>query len=330
MLATLILFSSVPVNAAKIEGTGKSVIPLWFKHSFLDLRNDIASATRKGKRVMVYFHQEGCPYCAELVNNNFSQKHIVDYMNQHIDAIEINMWGDREVMDTKGKAFTEKTIALHLKVWFTPTVLFFDESGKIILRINGYYPPDKFMNALKYVATRQEKKQSFRDYYAKFSKKKAAGKLHAENFYIKPPYHLEKMKKGKPVAVFFEQRDCPGCDTLHSQIFKKRQTLEQINRYQVIQLDMWSNTPITTFEGKKTTARKWARKLGITYAPSAVFFVEGKEVIRIEAFLKAFHVQSVMDYAASGAYKKQPSLQRFIQHRAEKLLEKGERVDLWK
>ncbi len=81
--------------------------------------------------------------------------------------------------------------------------------------------------------------------------------------------------------------------------------------------------------GKKTTARKWADELGIAYVPSAVLFDKGKEVIRIEAFLKSFHVQSVLDYCASGAYKEQPSLQRFIQTRAERLREQGVTVDLW-
>lgn len=330
LLASLPLLNVSALHAAQVEGTGQFTIPAWFKDSFLDLKDDVASAAKNGKRVMIYFHQDGCPYCAELVNNNFSQKHIVDYMDKHIDALEINMWGDREVTNIRGKVFSEKTLAQELKVWFTPTVLFFDEKGNVALRINGYYPPDRFMTALKYVATRQEKKQSFRDYYTKHGGKKSAGKLHEEKFYLKPPYNLAKLPKNKPVAVFFEQKDCPGCDTLHRDIFKKKDTLEQLDRYQVIQLDMWSDTPVTTFNGKKTTARKWARKLGITYAPSAIFFVKGKEVIRMEAFLKAFHVQSVMDYASSGAYKTQPSLQRFIQHRAEKIMEKGERVDLWK
>ncbi|MDH5218722.1 MAG: thioredoxin, partial [Gammaproteobacteria bacterium] len=54
----------------------------------------------------------------------------------------------------------------------------------------------------------------------------------------------------------------------------------------------------------------------------------GKEIIRTEAYFKSFHVQSVMDYAASGAYKEQPSFQRFISKRAEKLEAQGVHIDL--
>ena len=46
--------------------------------------------------------------------------------------------------------------------------------------------------------------------------------------------------------------------------------------------------------------------------------------------MKGFHVQSVLDYVASGAYKKQPNLQRFIRERADSLRERGVAVDIWK
>ena len=36
------------------------------------------------------------------------------------------------------------------------------------------------------------------------------------------------------------------------------------------------------------------------------------------------------DYVASGAYRREPSLQRFIQSRAEQMRERGQPVELWK
>ncbi len=318
------------VKKAELRGVGEVEVPGWFKNSFLDLREDVREATANGKRLFIYFGQKGCPYCAELFNNNFSQKHIVDYTRKHFDAIEINLWGDRDMTDFSGKAFTEKTFAANLKVWFTPTILFFNEQNETVLRINGYYPPHQFLAALKYVAEKQEKKMPFREYYAKLAPPPAAGKLHKQSFFAKPPYNLAKLKPDKPIAVFFEQKDCASCDRLHNNIFKQAATLEQVKRFKVIQLDRWSNAPVVTLDGRKTTARKWADELNIAYVPTAVLFVDGEEAIRIEAFLKAFHVQSVLDYAASRAYKRQPSLQRFIRMRADHLREQGVVVDLWK
>jgi len=325
-----LLFFSVSIQAAKVEGTGKTSVPSWFKESFLDIGEDIKEAAKKNKRVMIYFHQQGCPYCAELVNNNFSQKKIVDFMAKNFDAIQVNMWGDREVTTLKGRHLTEKSYAKAKKVWFTPTLLFFDEKGKIVLRVNGYYPPHQFLAALEYVAGKNENKTDFRSFYAKKSPPKSSGKLNKQSFFVKPPYNLVRKKGQKTLAVLFEQKDCPACDALHKTIFPLADTKKQLKRFDVVQLDMWSKEPVITPSGKKTTVKKWAKKLGITYAPSIVCFNDGKEAVRMEAFLKSFHVQSVLDYCASRAYIKQPSLQRFIEHRAQKIIDRGGKVDLWK
>lgn len=315
----------------EFKGADFVEVPSWFKPSFLDLREDVADATANGKRVMVYFHQNGCPYCAKLVKDNFTNKQVVAYMQQNIVPIDVNMWGDRDVTGLDGNSYNEKSWAAKHKVWFTPTILFFDEQGRIILRVNGYYDPEKFLHALHYVAEKKETTISFGDYYKQFASVRKPGKLHAEPFFIKPPYDLAGLAKtGKPIAVFFEQGDCKECDLLHNNIFKQQETLEQLSRYSVLQLDRWADTPVITPDGRHTTASKWASELNIAYTPSAVMYDQGKEVIRIEAFLKAFHVQSVLDYASSGAYKTEPSLQRFIEHRAGAIREQGRTVDLWK
>lgn len=328
LLSALLCSGQLP--AAQIEGATESEIPAWFKDSFLDLREDVAEAKQQDHRVMLYFHQNGCPYCAELVNKNFSQKPIVDYMNQHFDAIHINMWGDREITHVDGNTYSEKDLAAKLKIWFTPTLLFLDETGKVALRINGYYPPNRFLTVLEYVAGRHESKISFRDYSADKLKPAARGDLNKAPYFLKSPYNLAKLPGDKPVVVFFEQKDCPACDTLHKEIMADSLTTNELKAFNTIQLDMWSNQKIVLFNGKAVSAKKWAKDLGVSYAPSAVLFDKGHEIIRIEAFLKGFHVQSVLNYVSSGGYKTEPSFQRFITKRAEQLLEQGIKVDIWK
>ena len=69
--------------------------PAWFKQSFLDLREDVAEAKQAGKRVLLYFHQDGCPYCARLLRENFGNRRIAEKTRKHFDVIAINIWGDR-------------------------------------------------------------------------------------------------------------------------------------------------------------------------------------------------------------------------------------------
>src|SRR5688572_11257000 len=92
--------------------------PPWFSESLLDLREDVKEAAAHGKRVMLYFGQDGCPYCKRLMDVNFRQAAIAAKAQRHLVALALNIWGDREVTWTDGKAITEKQLAARLKVQF--------------------------------------------------------------------------------------------------------------------------------------------------------------------------------------------------------------------
>ena len=306
--------------------------PDWFKNSFLDIGEDVEEAAAAGKRIMLYFYQDGCPYCAKLLRDNFSQQSIVQKTQKYLDVIAVNMWGDREVTGLDGQQTTEKQFSANLRVMFTPTILMLNEQGKVVLRINGYYHPVKFEAAIDYVGQHKETTFSFADYYRNLNPVKASGKLHEEDFFLQPPYDLQKLsKQAKPLLVLFEQHQCKPCDEYHTDIYQRKETKEQLLRFNIVRLDMWGKTPLITPVGKKTTAREFAKQLDVKYAPSMVFFDNnGKEVFRSEAYLRAFHTQSILDYVASGAYQKQPNFQRYIAARADKLEAQGIHVDLWK
>ena len=306
--------------------------PDWFKNSFLDIGEDVEEAAAAGKRVMLYFYQDGCPYCAKLLRDNFSQQSIVQKSRKYLDVIAVNMWGDREVTGLDGQQTTEKEFAANLRVMFTPTILMLNEQGKVVLRINGYYHPVKFEAALDYVGQHKEKSLSFAEYYRKLAPVKASGKLHEADFFLPPPYDLQQLSKNtKPLLILFEQKQCKPCDEYHADIYQRKETREQLQRFNIVRLDMWGKTALITPAGKKSTALEFAKQLDVKYAPSMVFFDNsGKEVFRSEAYLRAFHIQSILDYVASGAYQTQSNFQRYIAARADKLEAQGIHVDLWK
>jgi thioredoxin-related protein len=143
-LATVLIWALSLGAGAQVASPHAIEPPPWFAQSFLDFREDIAEAARDGKRLLVYFGQDGCPYCARLMQINFTQKAIVDKTRRHFVVIAINIWGDREVTWIDGTRLGEKAFAKLLRVQFTPTLLFFDEKGNLALRVNGYYPPRRF------------------------------------------------------------------------------------------------------------------------------------------------------------------------------------------
>ena len=337
MLVCLLSLSSISAicaeEPAKLDIPNVTEVPSWFKESFLNFRDDVADAAASNKRLMVFFGQNGCPYCKELIQVNFSQKDIVDDFRKHFDAIALNMWGDRETTWIDGKKRTEKELAAFLKVQFTPTLLFLDEKGNVVLRLNGYYPPHKFRVALDYVSKKMEDKIKFADYMRSVSPVPSSGKLHDEPFFMKPPLNFKqtRISAKKPLAVVFEQRDCAPCDELHKGPFLDVEILDLLDKFKVAQVNIFGHDKLVKPDGKTTTEDEWARQLKVAYTPSIVFFDEhGKEVFRIDAYMKRFHIAAALDYVASKGYLRQPSFQRFVEERADKIRQNGGAIELWK
>lgn len=305
-------------------------IPRWFTETFLDLREDIRDAARDGRRVMVYIGQDGCPYCKQLMVTNFSQRTIVEKTRKHFVAIALNLWGDREVTWLDGRSMREKELARLLGVQFTPTLLFFDEKGAVVARLNGYYPPHRFEAVLDYVSGKQEQREPLARYLAQAVKEPASPRLIDEPFFVRPPYDLRRKPGGKPVAVVFETAWCEACDELHREGFRRPEVRALLDRFDVAQFPLGARTALTTPDGRETTAEAWARELNVIYTPTVAFFdATGNEVFRIEAYLRPFHLAASLDYVASGAHRYEPSFQRFIEARAAGMRARGERVELW-
>ena len=305
-------------------------IPAWFSESLLDLREDVREAAAAGRRVMLYFGQDGCPYCRTLMQVNFSQRPIVEKARSGFVAIALNVWGDREVTWLDGRTESEKQLAARLKVQFTPTLLFLDEAGAVALRLNGYYPPRRFEAALDYVAARMERKLAFQDYLAAIYREEASAKLHDEPFFLKPPLDLRRRTGGRPLAVLFETAYCAGCDELHREGFARAEVKAELAKVDVARVSLADAQALVAPDGRRVPAQQWARELAIAYTPTLVFFDGPDEVFRIEAYVRPFHLASSFAYVSSRAYRREPSFQRYLQARGEALRRRGEPPDLWR
>ena len=326
----LCLVLALPCAFAADAAEPATPLPAWFTETFLDFREDVADAAKEGKRVMIYFGQDGCPYCKQLIEVNFSQKTLVDKARRNFLAIPLDIWGDREVTWTDGTTLPEKRFAAFLKVQFTPTLLFLDEGGRVVARVNGYYPPHRLEAVLDWVAGRMEEKTPLADYLKSAAKDAASPTLHDEPFFMRRPGDLRR-GNAKPLAVLFETPSCAGCDELHREAFRRADVRALLSRFDVARFDPYETTRVITPAGRALAAVDWAKALGLAYTPSLVLFgADGREALRIEAYVRPFHLASALEYVASGAYRREPSFQRFVQDRAARMRERGEPVDLWK
>lgn len=338
ILVISLLFSLQAISSEKprgefLGGQFVEVMPNWFKATFLDFAEDIEEAADEGRHVMIYFHQNGCPYCAKLVNDNFHNKLVVTKLKKDFDVIETNMWGDRDLADWEGREFTEKEFSAFMRVQFTPTIIFLNKEGQVVLRLNGYQSSEKLMSALDYVSAKKYYEVSFAQYKNSIEKVKV-GKLSNDNkIFEKGPHDLARSSENpanKHLAVFFEEPACGDCDDFHKRIMTLERTDELFKPMKVIRLNAHSGEKIVTPSGNHITAKQWYDELKLTYKPSVVFFnKEGGEVIRKDAMFKSFHFHGIINYVTSGAYKSQPSFQRYLEHASDVLRDSGITVDIW-
>ena len=103
-----------------------------------------------------------------------------------------------------------------------------------------------------------------------------------------------------------------------------------IGKLDFARVDLFGTEKLVTPDGKTLAAGEWGLALQVAYTPTIVFFDEtGREVFRIDAYLRPFHLGSSLDYVASKAYVAQPSFQRYLQTRADSIRKAGGVVELW-
>lgn len=151
-----------PAAAAEVGEDGMHKQP-WFHQSFLDLKEDLAEAEAAGKGLAVFFEQRGCPYCGELHKTSLADPEVAGYISDNFLALQINLYGAREVTDFDGKKMEERKLAERWRVNFTPTIVFFpskvaDAVGKSgrdaeVWRLQGYWKPFHTHATFVYVKT---------------------------------------------------------------------------------------------------------------------------------------------------------------------------------
>lgn len=296
--------------------------PDWFKLSFLDLGEDIAEAKQAGKQgIIVYFGQKYCAYCKQFLQD-LTKEDIHTYMQQHFDVIGTDIHGFRMVTDLAGNEVVESRFARQEKTNFTPSVVFYDTDGQEALRLRGYYPPYRFRAALEYVADRHYRRESFREYLERAGVPLVfePGDLSDEDFFIPGPYMLDRsrIRGERPLVVFFEQGECHACDVLHTGPLKDPEIRERLRQMENVQLSFWSDTPVITPAGERTTAQQWALKLGLFYTPTLIVFdSDGSEIIRIDSVVQFYRLRNVLDYILSGGYEDYDTFQQWRETRRE-------------
>ena len=330
---TSVIAEAPKPKMGKVLGIADVVIPDYFKDSFLDFREESAEAADAGKHMLVFADLKGCPYCAQMLKDNFvkSEKEggNKEFIKKNFDSIHIDIKGSREVAFNEETEVTEAELAKVLQVTFTPTLLFMNANNKVVARVNGYRSPREFRQVLNYVKEKAYEKTDFPSYRLAHLNDSVYTLLDHEAF--KKTTDLEKeYKSDKPLMILFEDKTCDECNNFHQQILDLPETKKLLKALTVVRLDALSGQQIIDINGNKTTAGEWLKKEGISYRPAVLFFAEGKERARLTGLIKSFHFQQLLSYMGLKKYHEYEDFIAYGEEYTKKILESGKDVDIWK
>jgi len=292
------------------------VFPGWFKPTFWELNDDINEAVKAGKiGIMIDASEENCTYCIAFIERSLNNPNIQKRFRKNFDALGLEVIGDTRIHDVDGKTYSVKDFLQKYKAYVTPTLLFFGRDGKLLLKITGYYSPEKFTQVLDYFESGQYLKQSWRDYYAARNDKGGADIVYDKAIFRLDSANLVRNKTSaeRPLMVLFEKPGCKDCRRLHDKVLSSQTTRNWIKRFDAVQINADDDKSLlVTPGGKKTTARAWAAALDIAYYPAFVFFdASGNEVFRIDTYTRNVRLENSMSLVLNKGYVNELQLQRW-------------------
>ena len=303
--------------------------PDWFKTSFLDLRDDLEEALDTGKQViMLFISASRCSYCKAFMDTSLADPAIREQLTESFDVIGLEIFDDRELTTLDGRQYRVKEFVTLSRASYTPTLIFFGEGGRLLLRIVGYYPPDRFRRVLDYLDSRAYEAQPLREYLQASSQEPKAGNapMISDDLFERPPYMLDRSRLSaeRPLLVVFEGSDCPACERFHRRVLKDKSIRRLIGEYEAIQLDARDiEGRVVTPAGEKGSPADWYRELGLNYLPAILFFDErGNEVMRLDSETLRFRMEGSLQLVLERAYEQDAQLQRWRRAKAIESIER--------
>jgi thioredoxin-related protein len=317
---------SLPCHAAE-EPFDDAVIaeiryPDWFAETFLELPDDAAVAADEGKQgLFLFFSTEGCSYCHRFIAESLGDPSIAQRLQANFVSIGLEIFSDAELVDFDGDAMRVKELAQQQGVQFAPSLLFFDSGGRRLLRLTGYYGPERFARVLDYLIEGHHDRLSLREYLASGGEQvRAAEALRPDPLFADPPYALDRSRLAaeRPLLVLFEGGACEACEQFHERVLGDDGIRRRLRDFDVVRLDAADHeTPVLRPDGGRTTPADWYDALGFTRLPALAFFNEdGRLVLHTDALVLSSRMHNSIGFVTDRAYERGWSYQRYARSQA--------------
>jgi thioredoxin-related protein len=135
------------VKAPEKDGTQLTSHPL-FQTEPLQL--DRRHSNEKDKPLMVIFSQNQCHACEILHQEALQDKKILTRLN-NFNIAQVNIWSDTPLVTPNGQKQTSREWAKSLDIFYTPSLVFFNQQGKEIFRADSIIRLYRLTGILQYI-----------------------------------------------------------------------------------------------------------------------------------------------------------------------------------
>ena len=142
VLVTLLLAMMYQVNTNQVSAntssskTAGEIMELGDLEFHTSLKQASRLAKDTDKMLYVYLRSETCGWCKKFESESFMGEDIKSLLNEHFVLVTIDV-------------YKQKDTSLKLGVRGTPTSIFYDASGKELMRIPGYEESPEFLKDIQ-------------------------------------------------------------------------------------------------------------------------------------------------------------------------------------
>lgn len=152
--------------------------------NWMSMNEALEAQEKEPRKIIMDAYTTWCGPCKMLDKNTFSNKDVIEYINENYYAVKFNAEGEEKIHykeneftnpgfdpEKKGRNSTHQ-FALAMRVSGYPTLVFFDEEAQLIAPVTGYRTPQQLELYLKLFATDDYKnlnsKEAFTEYERNF------------------------------------------------------------------------------------------------------------------------------------------------------------------
>ena len=103
--------------------------------------------------LVVFFEQGDCHACDILHTQPLSRETVRKLFND-LESIQLDMWADTPLVKPNGERTTARRWAEELGIFYAPSIVFFDEHGEEVIRVDSVVHLFRLRNVLNYVISR--------------------------------------------------------------------------------------------------------------------------------------------------------------------------------